>query len=133
MSDEGVLRRVCVVGEGDVAEATLGAAERAGLATVGGIARAMAADDGVDVVVAVGEAALVSLARQGIELPVLSVGPVGRDDGEPVPRRRGGRGDAGRVEPEADIRLRPVDTVRPVSVPGSRSQFGAQVTTPPER
>ena len=116
-----------------MAEATLEAAERAGLATVGGIARAMAADDGLDVVVAVGEAALVSLARQGIELPVPSVGPVGRDEGEPVPRRRGGRGDAGRVEPEADIRLRPVDTVRPVSGPGSRSPSGAQATTPPER
>lgn len=76
MSDEDVLRRLGVVGEGDVARAVLGAAERAGLDTVEGGARAMAEDGSADVVVAVGERALVTLARHGIDVPVLSVGPV---------------------------------------------------------
>jgi NAD+ kinase len=260
MSDEGVLRQLGVVGEGDVAEATLGAAERAGLATVEGSARAMAADGGVDAVVAVGEAALVSLARHGIGSAVLSVGPVEgagavpdaaveravgslvagdfdltehpvigvgvagdearalfdlmlvteepariseytvrsgettvsrfradgvvvatpagspdyaraagapvmdpgtgvlaavpvapfatdtdhwvlADDGvvlrverdeAPVELLADGRS-AGRVEPETDIRLRPVDTVRLLSVPESRPPFGERPATPPER
>lgn len=76
MSDEGVLRRLGVVGEGDVARAVLGAAERAGLDTVEGGARAMAENGSVDVVVAVGERALVGLTRHGVAVPVLPVGPV---------------------------------------------------------
>lgn len=90
MSDEGVLRRLGVVGEGDVARAVLGAAERAGLDTVEGGARAMAENGGVDVVVAVGEEALVALARHGVPVPVLPVGPV--EGAGAVPSDTVGRG-----------------------------------------
>jgi NAD+ kinase len=76
MSDEGVLRRLGVVGEGPVARAALGAAERAGLDTVEGGARAMAEERSVDAIVTVGEAALVSLARHGVSAAVLPAGAV---------------------------------------------------------
>jgi NAD+ kinase len=76
MSDEGVLRRLGVVGEGEVARAALGAGERAGLDTIEGGARAMAEERSVDAVVAVGEQALSALARHGVSAAVLPVGPV---------------------------------------------------------
>ncbi|MFB6206139.1 MAG: ATP-NAD kinase [Haloglomus sp.] len=76
MSDEGVLRRLGVVGEGEAVRAILGAAERAGLDAVEGGARAMAEERGVDAIVAVGESALLSLARHGVSAAVLPVGPV---------------------------------------------------------
>lgn len=49
-------------------------------------------------------------------------------DGAPVEPLADGRS-AGRVEPEADIRPRPVDTVRLVPVPESRSPFGERPAT----
>ncbi|PSP97954.1 ATP-NAD kinase [Halobacteriales archaeon QS_4_70_19] len=76
MSDEGVLRRFGVVGEGEGARAVLGAAERAGLDTVEGGARAMAGDSSVDAIAAVGEPALLSLVRHGVSAAVLPIGPV---------------------------------------------------------
>jgi NAD+ kinase len=92
MSDEGVLRRLGVVGEGEVARAVLGAAERAGLDTVEGGARAMAEERSVDAVVTVGESALTALARHGVSAAVLPVGPVSGVGAVPLPAAERGVG-----------------------------------------
>jgi NAD+ kinase len=83
MSEAGVLRRVGVVGEGDAARVAAAAAERGGLVTVAGGARAMAGESSVDAVVAVGEDALTALVRHGVREPVLPVGPVAGVDAVP--------------------------------------------------
>lgn len=79
MSEERVPRRVGLVGpEGDALAAARETVERGGVTAVSGGAHAMAAESAVDAVVAVGERALVDLARSGLPgtVPVLPVGPV---------------------------------------------------------
>lgn len=79
MSDERVPRRVGLVGpDDDALTAAREAVERGGVTAVSGGARAMAAEAGVDAVVAVGERALVDLVRSDLPtaVPVLPIGSV---------------------------------------------------------